>query len=248
MTHYSTLKGQVLKGHHDWVNDVVFSPGGDQLASASSDRTVRLRSVKTGDCLKLIRHANAVTRVAYSHKGDLISTSSWDGTVGLWDTTSSEGRAVVRNFQGIANGVSWVPTTEGNYLVTGCQDGSVIKWQVTEEEGHDLVLPCWIATNGTLNVTGTSIQGVGFTPSDMQLLIQRGAIGGQTSQSQLLLTHTTHTTSTTPQMKRISNGTGLDFVLLADDLDEGQQANQQQIKRVNSNSKGRRHHSFRKTT
>jgi WD40 repeat protein len=179
-----------FKGHHGWVNDVVFSPGGDQLASASSDGTVRLRSVATGEChLTLIGHGSAVTRVAYSPKGDILSTSGWDKTVRLWDVASGLCRTVVQNFQGHVYGVTWI---DANYLVTGCQDGSMMKWQVIKEEGNHLIDPIWIATNGTLNVTGTSIQGVGFTPSNMQLLKQRGA-------------NIIHVTSMTSQRKRISD-------------------------------------------
>jgi hypothetical protein len=67
---------------------------------------------------------------------------------------------------------------DANYLVTGCQDGSVLKWQVIEEEGQCHVKLCWTATNGSLTVTGASIQGVrGLTLLSKQLLKQRGAEG-----------------------------------------------------------------------
>ena len=175
----------ILKGHSGWVNDVVFSPGGDQLASASTDGTVRLRSMETGDCFKLTGHNLMVTRVAYSYKGDLLASASWDKTVRLWDVASGQCRAVVRNFQGSVHSVSWIPFTDANYLVTGCQDGSVVKWQVIEEEGQHFVHPCWIATNGALNVTGASIRGArGLNLSNRTLLRQRGAEGELGNQSQ----------------------------------------------------------------
>ncbi|HAD03350.1 MAG TPA: hypothetical protein DEB35_10725 [Desulfuromonas sp.] len=41
---------RVLKGHSGWVNTVSFSPDGHQAISGSSDKTVRLWDIRTGDC------------------------------------------------------------------------------------------------------------------------------------------------------------------------------------------------------
>jgi hypothetical protein len=85
---------------------------------------------------------------------------------------------VIRSFQDAVLAIDWNSTLNGIYLVTGCYDGSVLKWQVIQEEDKFSVRLEWSATNGTLTMTGASIQDVrGLTPINKQLLKQRGAIG-----------------------------------------------------------------------
>jgi WD40 repeat protein len=50
--------GQCLKtwrGHSSQVLSVAFSPDGETLASSSADETIRLWSIHTGDCIKILR-------------------------------------------------------------------------------------------------------------------------------------------------------------------------------------------------
>jgi WD40 repeat protein len=125
----------------------------------------------------LTGHDHKVGRVAYTNKGDLLASGGEDMTVRLWDVASGQCRAVVQNFQGSIYG-AWILSPDANCLITGCQDGSVLKWQVIEEDGQCHVRLCWGATNGSLTVTGASIQDVhGLTPLNKQLLKQRGAEG-----------------------------------------------------------------------
>ena len=169
----------ILKAHRGGVHDIVFSPRGNELASAGQDRTAKIWNVKTGACrLTLTGHGNEVYCIAYSNKGDLVASGSQDKTVRLWDAASGQCRAVVQNFQGHVYGVAWIPSTDAEYLVIGCRDGSVHKWQVIEEEGQCHVKLCWSATNGSLTVTGASIQNArGLTSLNKQLLKQRGVVG-----------------------------------------------------------------------
>jgi len=198
----------ILIGHSSHVNHVVFSPRGDQLASANGDRTVQLWSVATGECCSTITgHDGAVARVVYSPKGDLLASGSWDKTVRIWDVTSGQCKAVVLNFQGHVLGIAWTPSTDANFLITGCEDGSVLKWQVMEGEGQCHVNLCWGATNGSLTVTGASIQDVrGLASLNRQLLKQRGAEGEpenlfrKTSQNLITMI------SVVSQMRRPSEG------------------------------------------
>jgi WD40 repeat protein len=64
---------------------VAFAPDGRLLASGSSDKTIRLRDVQTGDLLRTLEgHTSRVNIVAFSPDGRLLASGSGDNTVRLW--------------------------------------------------------------------------------------------------------------------------------------------------------------------
>ncbi|KAK3821638.1 MAG: hypothetical protein J3Q66DRAFT_367329 [Benniella sp.] len=158
------------------VAKVVFSPQGNQLASAGDDGSVRLWNVKTGSCcLTLDGHHAAVVSVAFSHKGDLLASVSKDNTVRLWNAASGLCRGEIKNFQGRVWSLDWLATTEADYLITGCRDRSLLKWQIIEEGEQCRAQLCWRVTNGLLNTGGIVMEDVkGITELDKQVLSQRG--------------------------------------------------------------------------
>jgi WD40 repeat protein len=74
-----------LRGHGDDVRALAFSPDGNQLATASADRTARIWDVVSGqEMLTLRGHPAALGAIGFSPDGAL-TTASADGSVRVWD-------------------------------------------------------------------------------------------------------------------------------------------------------------------
>eukprot|EP01047_Picozoa_sp_COSAG01_P130929 COSAG01_NODE_60568_length_294_cov_0.702564_2_plen_68_part_01 len=62
-----------------------FSPGGENIVSASYDNTVRVWSAETGELLQTLEgHSGPVTSAAFSPGGENIVSASYDKTVRVW--------------------------------------------------------------------------------------------------------------------------------------------------------------------
>src|SRR5258707_11033803 len=82
---------QTLEGHRELVWSVAFSHDSTWLASASSDKTVKIWDASSGECLQTLKgHSDRVWSVAFSHDSTRLASASGDKTVKIWDASSDE--------------------------------------------------------------------------------------------------------------------------------------------------------------
>ena len=88
----STLtNADLLIGHKEPVVSLAFAQTGDQLVSASHDRTARLWDLKTKkELTQFAGHDRALTAAIFSPEGKTLATASFDKTVRFWDVTTGK--------------------------------------------------------------------------------------------------------------------------------------------------------------
>jgi WD40 repeat protein len=123
--------GELLCPHEiGWVRSVDFHPGGKQLATGGSDRTLRLWNWKDGrpagePAAQVHAHDGWVEAVCYAPDGRQIATAGFDGLVKVWGA-DLEPLKTLSGHQRYVDDVAY--TSDGQRLISGGEDGRVIVW------------------------------------------------------------------------------------------------------------------------
>ena len=127
---------RTLKAHSGWVTGVAFSADGQRLASGSSDQTVKLWDVLTGqETGTVATKIQEVQALAFSRDGHWLAAENSTNTVTLWDAvTGREVRTFRSNKPLGVLGSSWVYSIafspDGGLLASGVDDKTVRLWDV----------------------------------------------------------------------------------------------------------------------
>jgi WD40 repeat protein len=122
---------RTLKKHTNWVTNIVFSPDGQVLASAS-DKTVQLWRISDGALMYTLKgHTGPVQGVAFSPDGQTLVSGAMDT---VWTWRVADGALLhtlsVPGAYAIVTSMAFSP--DGQILALGAWD-SVQLWQVVED-------------------------------------------------------------------------------------------------------------------
>ncbi len=131
-------RARVCQGHTDWLTSVSFSADGQQIATSSLDKTVRVWDAKSGETLRVLEgHTGAVATVSFSPDGIRLVSGSSDGSLRLWDVKTGE---PLRAWQGHEGGITCaVFAPGGETIASSGKDNHVRIWNsMTAEQAVSL--------------------------------------------------------------------------------------------------------------
>lgn len=124
---------QTLSGHQGPVNALEFSHGGDRLASASGDGTVRIWRRNRdggwrGEPELILREPEdvGVRAVAFSGDDRRLASGNLYGKIRVWDTSTGERRFELSGHTGAVLGLKF----EDGWLISGGAEGTLQRWQI----------------------------------------------------------------------------------------------------------------------
>ncbi|MCL1474345.1 eIF2A-related protein [Argonema antarcticum] len=131
-----------IKGHSNHVVAARFSPDGSTIASASSDKTVKIWTID-GLLLRILKHCDGVKDVRFSPNGQIIATACNDKTVKLWSIYGKR----LKTFRGHRSWINRVSFSPDGQMIASISppDGVMKLWSIKGREiktlkAHDFSL------------------------------------------------------------------------------------------------------------
>jgi WD40 repeat protein len=111
------------------VSSVCFDPNGKWIATASSDKTVRIRGADDLAPVRTLALDDRVLALAVTDDGKNLGTAGADKTARIWNTASWKEEAVVKGHEGTVTCLAF--SHDGKLLLTGSEDKTARIWKLS---------------------------------------------------------------------------------------------------------------------
>ena len=158
---------QILEGHEGTLTALAFGPGGKILASASTDRTIKIWDVPTGKVVHSLEQAVGMPlALAIIGSGSLLAIGGGDGVIRLFDFSFKNPPRLLGGHQGAVTGLAFDP--QGDRLASCGNDQRAILWNLTTSAMGQ-------PSSSQVSLSGTkgALSAIAFAPSGQMI-----AVGG----------------------------------------------------------------------
>ena len=122
------FKQKLFTEHTDYIYHLAFSPDGLYLGSCSSDRTIKVRNVVTGELVgDFAGHNSTILEIAFSSSGTQLASRELSGNVKIWDF-SATGSSTVIDALGNVTSIAFHPNQP--VIALGNSGGFVDLWDL----------------------------------------------------------------------------------------------------------------------
>ncbi|WP_293154850.1 WD40 repeat domain-containing protein [Microcoleus sp. bin48.metabat.b7b8b9.023] len=119
-----------LHGHSSSVTSVVITPDGQTIVSGSSDSTIKLWNLNTGEEIHtLAGHSQGVTSITLSPDGQTLASGSKDATIKLWNLSNKEEIYTINGHSNIITSVAISP--DEKTLASASEDTTIKLWNLS---------------------------------------------------------------------------------------------------------------------
>jgi WD40 repeat protein len=123
----------VLEGHTDSVLSLALSADGRRVISGSSDTTLRVWDLESGECLHVLEgHWGPVHSLALSADGRRVISGSWDFTLRVWDLESGQCLHVLEGHTKFVRSLAL--SADGRRVISGSDDNTLRVWDLESGE------------------------------------------------------------------------------------------------------------------